>query len=155
MKTRFDVLLIAATGAMLCLAGCAEPNLRTGEYRADQPGRDDFAAVYEDLIFVHVKSPENVPGTLAYWEWAGKYKVLDNGELSFDMDRETARRWHFSFQFLSNKQGILVNDLEQQSGFTLRYRTPKLKSSAAGPRPVGSRGVDPEYRYQDLSRSGD
>ena len=155
MKTRFNLPLLAALGAVLVLAGCAETNLRTGEYRAEQSGRDDFAAVYGDLIFVHVKSPENVPGTLAYWEWAGKYKVLDNGELNFDMDRETARRWRFSFQFVRNQAGNLVNDLERQSGFTLRYRTPKLKSGTAGPRPTGSRGVDPVYQYQDLSNPRD
>ncbi len=154
MKLRFGIVSFAALAALV-LVGCAEPNLRTGEYRSDQPGRDDFAAVYDDLIFVHVKSPENVPGSLAYWEWAGKYKVLDNGELRFDMDRETARRWHFSFQFVRNQQGILVNDLERQSGLTLRYLTPKLKSGTAGPRPTGSRGVDPVYQYQDRSNAAD
>lgn len=138
--------------ATLLLAGCAsQPNLRTGEYRIDRPGREDFAAVYEDMIFIHIKSPENVPGTLGYWEWAGKYRVRDDGEIEFDMDRETRRRWRFSYQFLRKKDGIAFNDWEQRTGFLLRYRTPRLRGSAPRPRPSGSTGVDPVYNYQDLS----
>ena len=148
MKNR---ILVALAFAALALSGCAEPNLRTGEYRITNPGRDDFAVVYEDMIFLHVKSPENVPGTLAYWEWAGKYKVQENGEITFDMDRETEKRWKFSYQFLRKSSGISFNDWEKQTGYMLNYRTPKLKRSASGPRPAGSTGVDPVYKYQDLS----
>ena len=143
------VLTLALAG--LFLAGCAQPNLNTGEYRIDRPGRNDFAVVYEDLIFIHVRSPENVPGTLAYWEWAGKYRVLENGEIEFDMDRETRRRWKFNYQFLRKNDGISFNDWEQQTGYLLRYRTPELRSNARPPRPAGSTGVDPVYNYQDLS----
>ena len=137
--------------AALCLAGCAQPNLRTGEYRIDRNDRNDFAVVYEDMIFLHIKSPDNVPGTLAYWEWAGKYKVLENGEIEFDMDRETARRWRFNYQFLRKRDGISFNDWERQTGYLLRYRTPQLRRGAPVPRPAGSTGVDPVYGYQDLS----
>lgn len=144
-----SVLTLLAAG--LFLAGCSSPNLRTGEYRIDRSGRDDFAVVYEDLIFIHVRSPENVPGTLAYWEWAGKYKVLENGEIELDMDRETLRRWKFNFQFLRKSEGIGINDWEKQTGYVLRYRIPKMRSNAPMPRPAGSTGVDPVYNYQDLS----
>ena len=147
-------LVLTLILAGLFLAGCSQPNLRTGEYRIDQPGRDDFAAVYEDLIFIHVKSPENVPGTLAYWEWAGKYKVLENGEIELDMDRETLRRWKFNFQFLRKNDGIGINDWEKQTGYLLRYRTPKMRENAPQPRPAGSTGVDPVYNYRDLSSEG-
>ena len=133
------------------LAGCAQPNLRTGEYRIERSGRDDFAVVYDDLIFVHIKSPENVPGTLAYWEWAGKYKVRENGEIELDMDHETARRWKFNYQFLRKNDGISFNDWENNTGYLLRYRTPKLKSNAPRPRPAGSTRVDPVYNYRDVS----
>ena len=145
------VMILALAG--LFLAGCAEPNLRTGEYRIDRSGRDDFAVVYEDLIFIHIKSPENVPGTLAYWEWAGKYRVVD-GEIEFDMEHETQRRWRFSYQFLRKSDGIVVNDFEGQTGYLLRYRTPKMRSDAVPPRPAGSTGVDPVYNYRDLSNEG-
>jgi len=152
MKTRFRAACaLAAALAAACLAGCAEPNLRTGEYRISNSGRDDFAVVYNDMIFLHIKSPDNVSGNLAYWEWAGKYKVRENGEITFDMDHETERRWRFSYQFLRKNNGISFNDWEKQTGYMLRYRTPKLKSNASGPRPAGSSGVNPVYQYKDLS----
>ena len=148
---RIAICLTLALAAGLFLAGCAQPNLRTGEYRIDRNDRDDFAVVYDDLIFVHVKSPENVPGTLAYWAWAGQYKVLENGEIELDMDHETARRWKFNYQFLRKNDGISFNDWENNTGYLLRYRTPKLKSNAPRPHPAGSTGVDPVYNYRDVS----
>ena len=150
MKKSLSALAAAAL-ALAFAAGCAQPNLRTGEYRIERSDRDDFAVVYGDLIFLHIHSPENVPGTLAYWEWAGKYKVLDNGEIELDMDHETLRRWKFSYQFLRKNDGISFNDWEKQTGYLLRYRTPKLRRDAPKPRPAGSTGVDPVYNYQDLS----
>jgi len=148
MRIVFVLALALAAGL---LAGCSQPNLRTGEYRIERSGRDDFAVVYEDLIFLHIQSPENVPGTLAYWEWAGKYKVRENGEIELDMDHETQRRWKFSYQFLRKNEGISFNDWEKQTGFMLRYRTPQLRWGAPTPRPAGSTGVDPVYNYRDLS----
>ena len=142
------VVMLALAG--LFLAGCAEPNLRNGEYRLDRPGRDDFAVVYEDLIFLRIRSPENVPGKFAYWEWAGKYKVLGNGEIEFDMDHETRRRWKFNYQFLRKKDGIGFNDWEWNAGYLLRYRTPQLRSGAQRPRPAGTSGGS-TVNYQDLS----
>ena len=143
----------AAALVLAFAAGCAQPNLRTGEYRIERSDRDDFAVVYEDMIFLHIHSPENVPGDLAYWEWAGKYKVLDNGEIELDMDKETLRRWKFNYQFLRKSGGIGFNDWEKQTGYLLRYRTPKLRRNAPTPRPSGSTGVDPVYNYQDLSNN--
>ena len=143
------VSLLALAG--LFLAGCAEPDLRPGEYRIDRPERDDFAVVYGDLIFLHIKSPENVPGPLAYWEWAGRYKVCKNGEIELDMDRETLRRWNFNYQFLRKKDGIGFNDWEQRTGQLLRYRMPKTRTGAPQALPPGSVGADPGNDYQDLS----
>jgi hypothetical protein len=147
---RIAICLTLALAAGI-LAGCSQPNLRTGEYRIDRRDRDDFAVVYDDLIFVHIKSPENVPGTLAYWEWAGKYKVRENGEIELGMDHETECRWKFNYQFLRKNDGISFNDWENNTGYMLRYRTPKLKSNAPRPRPAGSTGVDPVYNYRDVS----
>ena len=147
MRIGFVVMLFLAG---LFLAGCAEPDLRTGEYRIDRSGRDDFAVVYGDLIFLHIKSPENVPGKFAYWEWAGKYKVLDTGEIELDMDHETLRRWKFNYQFLRKKDGISFNDWERQAGFLLRYRTPQLRSGEPQSRTAGTPGGD-NVNYQDLS----
>ena len=144
-------MFFCAAAALALLCGCASEKLRTGEYRIDRSDRDDFAVVYDDLIFLHIESPELAPGNLAYWEWAGKYKVLENGEIEFDMDHETRRRWKFSYQFLRKKDGISFNDWEKQTGFLLRYRTPELRRGAPAPRPAGSTGVDPIYNYRDLS----
>ena len=137
--------------AGLFLAGCAGTNLRNGEYRIDRSGRNDFAVVYEDLIFLHIKTPENVPGPLAYWEWAGKYKVRKNGVIELDMDHETLRRWKFNYQFLRKKNGISFNDWEQKVGQLLRYRSPTLRSDA--PRPAATADGAPVGGYRDLSGS--
>ena len=131
--------------AVWTLAGCAQPNLRPGEYRIDRSDRNDFAVVYEDLIFLHIHSPENMPGKLAYWEWAGKYRVLKTGEIELDMDRETQRRWKFNYQFLRKKNGISFNDWEKHTGYLLRYRTPELRGGGR------SATADPTGNYNDLS----
>ena len=145
-------LFLSMLAALTLLCGCASEKLRTGEYRIDRSGRDDFAVVYDDLIFLHIESPELAPGNLSYWEWAGKYKVRDDGEVELDMDRETQRRWKFYFQFLRKNEGLSFNDFARQTGYLLRYKTPKLRRNVRGPRPAGSTGVDPVYQYQDLSK---
>ena len=145
-------MLLTLCAALALLCGCASEKLRTGEYRIDRSGRDDFAVVYDDMIFLHIESPELAPGNLAYWEWAGKYKLQEDGEIELDMDRETLRRWKFYFQFVRRNDGISFNDFARQTGYVLRYKTPGLRRNVRGPRPTGSAGVDPVYQYQDLSK---
>ena len=146
-----SVLFLSVLAALL-LCGCASEKLRTGEYRIDRSDRDDFAVVYDDLIFLHIESPELAPGNLAYWEWAGKYKLDDNGELELDMDHETQRRWTFYCQFVRKKEGISFNDFARQTGYLLRYKTPRLRRNAPGPRPAGGNGGVPVQQYEDLSK---
>lgn len=146
------LLSVAAAAALILgLAGCSSPRLPTGKYQIDEPDREDFAVVYEDLIFLRIKSPDDAPGSLAYWEWAGKYKIEDNGVLVFDMDRETLSRWEFYFQFIRKPEGLIFNDWANQNGHQLLYQSPKLRRHPQAPRPVGSSGVNPTY--QDMSRS--
>ena len=144
---------LAAGAAILlaALAGCSSTPLSTGKYQINEPGREDFAVVYEDLIFLRIKSPDDAPGSLAYWEWAGKYKVEENGVLVFDMDKETRQRWDFYFQFIRKREGLIFNDWANQNGHLLAYQTPKLRSNRQAPRPVGTSGVNPVY--QDVSQS--
>ena len=149
MLKRF-FFVVGAAAALAVLAGCSSVPLPTGKYRIEEPEREDFAVVYEDLIFLRIKSPDDAPGSLAYWEWAGKYKVEENGVLVFDMDRETRSRWEFYFQFIRKREGLIFNDWANQNGHLLRYQTPKLRSNPQAPRPVGSSGVNPAY--QDMSR---
>lgn len=144
-------LAAAAAAFLMLLAGCSSTPLATGKYQIAEPAREDFAVVYEDLIFLHIKSPDDAPGSLAYWEWAGKYKVEENGVLVFDMDRETLRRWEFYFQFIRNREGLVFNDWANQNGHLLRYHSPKLRNNRQAPRPVGTSGVNPAY--QDMSQS--
>ena len=146
---RIVVCAFAALAALV-LAGCAQPKLRPGEYRIDRSDRNDFAVVYEDMIFLHSRSPENVPGKFAYWEWAGKYQVLKTGEIELDMDHETLRRWKFNYQFLRKKDGISFNDWEQHTGYLLRYRTPEVRGARQA-HPAGASGAVPAGGYNDLS----
>ena len=145
-------MFFCAAAALALLCGCASEKLRTGEYRIDRSDRDDFAVVYDDLIFLHIESPELAPGNRAYWEWAGKYKVHDDGEVELDMDRETQRRWKFYFQFVRKSDGISFNDFARQTGYLLRYKTPRLRRNAPGPRPAGENGGAPIQQYEDLSK---
>lgn len=149
----FEKFCFAAglTALLLGLAGCSSTPLPTGKYQIDEPAREDFAVVYEDLIFLRIKSPDDAPGSLAYWEWAGKYKVEENGVLVFDMDRETQQRWEFYFQFIRKREGLIFNDWANQNGHLLRYQTPKLRGNRMAPRPVGTSGVNPVY--QDMSQT--
>ena len=132
--------------AVALLAGCSAVNLPTGKYDGSLTGREDFAVVFEDLIFIHVKSPEDAPGKLMYWDWAGKYEVDSDGEIELDMDKLTKKRWKFYYNFLKHRDGISVNDLSNNTGFRLRYISPSLRSGSGGPRPVGSAGVNPLYK---------
>jgi hypothetical protein len=151
MLKKFAFYCAAICAAASLLTGCASSKLATGKYEISDSSREDFAVVYENLIFIRVKSPEYAPGSLAYWEWAGKYSVEeDSGIITFDMDRETLRRWNFYFQFIRQRDGISFNDWENQTGHHLVYRTPMLRNSSQTPRPTGSSGVNPVY--QDMSK---
>lgn len=140
------ILWLSMVALVFLLAGCASAKLPIGRYETQLNGREDFAVVYEDLIFISIKSPEDAPGKLGYWSWAGKYRVSDNGELEFDMDKEARKRWGFYFTFLNNRNGITVNDLSNNTGFLLQYRKPVLRGGIIGPTPTDSGGIDPLYK---------
>lgn len=135
---------------MLLFSGCAPLLLPIGAYRSSDSSRDDMAMVYGDLIILQVKAPEYAPGGLTYWSWGGSYTVDEDGTINLNMDRETARNWKFYFEFLRRGDGIVVNNLENNTGIVLRYETPKLRRTNRSPRPEGSTGVDPNYRYPDM-----
>lgn len=150
MKQQILVLL-AAAGVLASAVGCTHEVLHNGMYKNPSPSRDDYAVVYEDLIFLHIKAPENIPGASAYWEWAGNYSInSDDGLITFDMDRETASRWNFSYNFLRRSGKIIINDLGAETGIEMRYVSPKLRpGSSNAPRPVSTSGVNPEYKSFD------
>ena len=133
-------------GLLLVLTGCQEPRLRNGRYFGRD--RDEFAMVYKDLIFLRVKAPRNIPRSLPYWEWGGKYSV-DPGSrrISFDMERENARLWNFCYNIYSERGAVILQDLTENRRFVLRYETPALDTKPANaPRPYSSPGVNPVYQ---------
>jgi hypothetical protein len=136
----------AAAAAAVLFAGCSSPQLDIGEYRAAEKGREDFIVAYQDMVFLQIRAPQYAPGSLEYWNWAGKYSITDGGELVFDMDRETAKRWKFYYTFLRKREGIVLNDLSSNKGHLLKYRIPR-KRAGAQPQliPTGSTGTEPNY----------
>ncbi|MBR7104898.1 MAG: hypothetical protein IKC65_08140 [Lentisphaeria bacterium] len=139
-------IFLAAAAAAVVFSGCSSPQLDIGEYRIEASGRRDFIVAYQDMIFLQIKSPEDAPGSLEYWNWAGTYSLDENGEILFDMDRETGKRWRFYFNFLKKRNGIVLNDLSNNKGYLLKYRIPAKRANA---RPTymrtGSTGTDPNY----------
>ena len=132
--------------AGIMLTGCSSPQLDIGEYRIAEGGRSDFIFAYQDLIFLQIKSPEHALGSLEYWNWAGKYSIDDSGEIHFDMDRETQKRWRFYFNFLKHRHGIVVNDFRSNKGYLFRYQSPQRRHDAQpAVYRTGSTGTDPTY----------
>ena len=91
--------LFFVAAAVLLLSGCATPLLPTGKFEARLNGRDDYAIVYKDYIFLHIKTPPLITDKYAYWEWGGTYSIGDDGEILFDMTREESRDWRFNYLF--------------------------------------------------------
>ena len=74
------------------------------------------------------------------------YTLDENGEIFFDMDKETMKRWRFYYSFLKRRNGIILNDLSTNKGYLLKYQIPKKRPGAQpGYIPTGSTGVDHNY----------
>ena len=148
MKSKHCLALVWVV--MLLFSGCTPLLLPIGAYRSADRSRDDMAMVYGDLIILQVKAPRYAPGGLTYWNWGGKYTLDEDGTINLDMDKETARNWKFYFEFLRRNDGIVINDLENNTGVVLQYEPPKLRRNNRAPVPQGSTGVDPRYSYPDM-----
>ena len=140
---RFLALFSGVLSLLFALTGCTVPVMATGRYTAEDPGREDYAVVYQDKIFLHIKAPELHSGRAAYWDWAGTYELTGAGEIRPDMDRETGKLWNFYYTFLSKREGIVVNDLSENKGYLLRFRP-------APKRPVIQSAIPPEVAEQPL-----
>lgn len=140
---RYATALFGALALVFLASGCTVPVMATGKYTAEDPGREDYAAVYQDKIFLHIKAPELHSGRAAYWDWAGTYELTGAGEIRPDMDRETGKLWNFYYTFLSKREGIVVNDLSENKGYLLRFRP-------APKRPVIQSAIPPEVAEQPL-----
>ena len=132
--------IFAAVCAAL-VAGCTEVRLANGKYESALEGREDFAAVYGDLIFLRLRNAESDQADGGYWDWAGKFRIIDETGIELDMDRRTKRLWKFYYQLSVRGKDIVVEDLKAEKSFFLR-----LRPAAAPRRTGGSAGVYPAYR---------
>lgn len=144
MKMICKNLLLATV--LFTLTGCTTVLLQGGKYQGSDRG--EFAMVYEDLIFLRVKASKNVPGSLTYWEWGGKYSVdPDTRRVKLDMERETGKLWKFSYNIYAERHAVVLEDLSENKRFYLNYEYPALRRKPANaPKPFSSPGVDPVYQ---------
>lgn len=126
MKKNLAILFTLAFSFIFC--GCSNLTLTNGKYQIPDQSRQDYACVYDNLIFLNVKAPENKFQRNAYMQWAGKYRVEANGEIFLNMPRELNKEWRFYFSFLKTKDGIVVNDLSSGVGFLLKYELPEKRT---------------------------
>ena len=138
--------IILLTAVLGLLAGCSSPRLQGGKYTGKERG--EFAMVYEDLIFLRVKAGKNIPGSLSYWEWGGKYTIdSTTRKLNLEMNRETGKLWKFSYTIYADRYSIVLEDLSENKSYRLNYEPPVLRRKPANaPRPFSSPGVDPVYQ---------
>ena len=120
MCRKFLILLFLPLLVILC--GCEQLTLANGKYEASLSGREDFAAIYDDLIFLRVREPSEDPSVNSYWDWAGKFDIENDGRIILKMDKDIARKWNFHYDFYRNNGMITVYDHSSQNSYNLRYR---------------------------------
>lgn len=116
----FTFITIVALSAVFC--GCSSLTLDDGKYETSLPGREDFAAVYKDLIFIRLREPADDPARNNYWIWAGKFSIEDDGHIILDMDKKLAKKWDFSYDLYRRPGSITVHDLGAENYFDLKLR---------------------------------
>ena len=120
------VRLLAFFALLLFFTAGCNVYLTNGKYETSLPGRDDFVAVYNDLIIMRLRNPEKVSGTEdGYWDWGGRYEILSDDRIWLDMDRETRRQWSFYYELSKSGTGIKVHDLRAENSFQLDYIPPR------------------------------
>ena len=136
--------IFALMPILLAVAGCADIRPANGKYTTALPGREDVAFVYGDLIFLRLRNAECEESDGGYWDWAGKYKVIDGKYIELDMDRQTKRTWKFYYQLTMQGKGIAVEDLRAENSYLLHFRAaaPPAKSGGDGSAPAAY----PAYR---------
>ena len=117
----FFCFILLALVAML--TGCEQLTLQNGKYETSLSGRDDFAAVYKDLIFIRVREPSDDKSRNSYWDWAGKFEIESDGHILLKMDKDLAREWKFHYNFFRRDSGVItVYDLGAENSYNLRLR---------------------------------
>ena len=131
---------------LLTGAGCTVVTLQDGRYKGSDRG--EFAMVYKDLVFMRVQAAPNIPGSLKYWEWGGKYSIdPETRRIKLDMDREIGKLWCFCYNIYAGRNAIILQDLTENKKYRLEYEHPALvRQPVNAPRPYSSAGVDPVYQ---------
>ena len=128
MKKMFVAMML---GVLIC--GCTEIRLTNGKYTTNLSGRDDFAAVYNDLRFLRLRNAEDNTINNGYWDWAGKYEIVDGKHISLDMDRKTKRDWQFYYSLTMRGNAIVVEDHRAENSYVLTLRPAVPRHPAAMP----------------------
>ena len=119
---RFAATLTIFTLAVIILSGCEVVRLANGKYETTLTGRDDFAAVYKDMIILRLRNPQHENGTDdGYWDWGGTYTISEDNHIKLDMSREEARRWEFYYDLQKQGNGIKITDHRAENSFRLEY----------------------------------
>lgn len=144
MKICFKAFLFAAL--LFLVAGCTSVRIQGGKYTGDDRG--EFAMVYEDLIFLRVKAGKNIPGSLSYWEWGGKYRVDPVTRIvDLDMETENKKLWKFSYTIYADRSAIVLADLSENKKYVLRYEHPTFRRKPANaPKAYSSAGTEPVFQ---------
>ena len=144
MKSYLKALLF--TSFLFLIAGCSSIKLQGGKYTGKERG--EFAMVYEDLIFLRVKAGKNIPGSLSYWEWGGKYTVDPVTRIiNLDMKQENEKLWKFSYTIYADRSAIILSDLAENKKYVLYYEHPVLRRKPANaPQAFSSAGTEPVFQ---------
>ena len=129
----FKVLLSFVFFLPLLFCGCSSITIPNGKYDTTIDGREDFVAIYNDVIYLRIKQPDDDRKINDYWEWAGNFKIEDDGRFFFKMDDATARKWNFSYEFSLRNGMISVYDISAENSFHLRRRQPRTAPSGSYP----------------------
>lgn len=125
---KFNRFLTAcfALFVLIAAAGCSSPRLPDGRYSST--GREDFMLVNNDLIFLHITTPQENPDPYAFWDWAGGYSLSPEGVLTPDMETELWKKWNFYYSFLYEKGALKVVDKgEARPVMTLILEQPRRR----------------------------
>lgn len=132
MKKMWQTLL--ASAGIAILAGCSSDHIPGGCYQPANPADGCIACVYEDIIFLRVKMPDNSNRPGANNDWAGKYELdKKSGEITLKMTDEQWRNWKFYFGLRLAGNTLKIDDFSRQTTYTLLSDTPAETSGNLQP----------------------
>ena len=134
----FKTFFLAILFLPVLFCGCSSLTIPNGKYDTTLDGREDFIAIYNDIIYLRIKQPDDDRKNNDYWEWGGNFKLEDDGRFIFDMDEDTARKWNFSYEFSLSNGMISVYDISAENSFRLRRRQQRPAHGQSAQYPPGN-----------------